>query len=270
MAERPIYADLNGFGVAQLKGFRIHNIADATAQTAFESTGNNGAALGADNYGLAIYRVDLKQIGTWDGTQFNFSAIEMTGDVIFKGMLDASLAIDNAGQPQPIEAVSGYQYVVSVAGTFDAGTSGVTLQGNQALEVGDLVLFTSATEAYSIQRNDVYATDTIAGNVRLASQADVDGGTVADEAVTPLTLQEKLDGQFYVRQYSATVNIAALTPLTVTHNLGLVDKDSFTINTMRAGTQISVDVDSVDANSITLTSLVALSNVRVTVQGAKA
>lgn len=270
MAEKEFFVDINGAGVAQIKGFRIHNIADAAAQTAFEAVGNNGAALGAANRGLQIYRVDLKRVAVWDGTQFVFQEIEVAGDIIFKGMFDASLPLDDAGQPQPIIAKAGYQYVVSVAGTFNAGASGVTLIGNQELQVGDQILFTSATEAYPIQRNDVYATETVEGNIRLATQAEVDAGTVADEAVTPLTLQEKLDGQFYVRQYAATVSIAALTPFTVTHNLGLVDKDSFTVNTMRGGSQISLDVDSVDANSITLTSLVALTNVRVTVQGAKA
>lgn len=269
MADIEFFSNLNGAGVVQLKGMRIQVVADASAQTAYEAVGNNGGALGADNKGLIIYHEDLKQLATWDGTQFTFTAIDMAGDVIFKGLLDASIAIDAGGQPQVITPIAGYQYVVSVAGTFNAGASGVTLVGNQALEVGDIVLFTSSTEAYAIQRNDVYATETVAGNIRLANQADVDGGTVADEAVTPLTLQEKLDGQFYVKQYAATVNLAANTPLTVTHGLGLVDKDSFTINTMRAGYQISVDVDSVDVNSLTLTSLVALSNIRVTVQGAK-
>lgn len=270
MAELEFFQNLNGQGVAQLKGMRIHNIADAAAQTAFEGNGNFGAALGVDNKGLVIYREDLARLAIWDGTQFVFQEVQIAGDIVFKGMFDASLAIDDVGQPQTIEPVAGYQYVVSVAGTFNAGGTGVTLNGVQQLEVGDQVLFTSATEAYAIQRNDAEATETTLGNVRLATQAEVIAGTQATEAVTPATLQGKLDGEFYVKQHAETVNIAALTPLTITHNLNLVDRNSFTVNVVRNNSVISVDVDSVDANSLTLTSLVTLTGVRVTVQGASA
>lgn len=272
MSDKQFYHNIDGLGVVELKGVRVHNIADATAQTTFETTGNYGAALGVANTGLQIYRVDLQQVAFWDGTQFVFQAVTIDGDVIFKGLIDASVAIDDAGQPQVVEPVAGYQYVVSVAGTFDAGATGVTLQGNQALEVGDIVLFTSATEAYAIQRNDVYATETVEGNIRLATQAEVTAGTVADEAVTPATLQGKLDAQFYAKQYTETLDLTgANTPDTVTHSLGLVNKDAFTVNIMNsAGSAISVDVDSVDVNSLTLTSLLPLTNVVITVVGASA
>lgn len=270
MADLDFFQNLNGQGVAQLKGMRIHNIADLAAQQAFELDGNFGAALGVDNKGLVIYREDIARLAVWDGAEFVFQEVQIDGDIIFKGMLDASLAIDDAGQPQPIEPVAGYQYVVSVAGTFNAGATGVTLIGNQVLEVGDQVLFTSPTEAYAIQRNDDEATETELGNVRLATQQEVLDGVQATEAVTPATLQGKLDAEFYVRQFADTVSIAALTPLTVTHNLNLVDRNSFTVNVMRGNSVISVDVDSVDENSITLTSLVPLTDVRVTVQGASA
>ena len=132
------------------------------------------------------------------------------------------------------------------------------------------ILFTDTDEAYAIQRNDAEATETELGNIRLATQAEVNAGVQATEAVTSATLQGKLDAEFYVKQYAATVNIPALTPLTVTHNLGLVDRNSFTINMMRGNTEISVDVDSVNTNELTLTSLLAISNVRVTIQGASA
>lgn len=270
MTDKQFYHNLDGLGVAQLKGLRIQNVADAAAQTVIETTGNNSAALGLGNIGYPIYRVDLKQLALWDGTEFVFQAVNIDGDVVFKGLLDASIAIDDAGQPQTIEPVAGYQYVVSVAGTFDAGATGVTLAGNQSLEVGDIVLFTSTTEAYAIQRNDVYATETVEGNIRLATQTEVNDGTVTDEAVTPATLQGKLEGQFYTRQYTETLDLTGSDVAdTVTHNLGLVNKDAFTVNVMNnVGSQISVDIDSVDADSLTLTSLVPLTGVIVTVIGA--
>lgn len=270
MAELEFFQDLNGSGVVQLKGMRIHNIADAAAQSAFEGNGNFGSALDSSNKGLIIYRSDLSRIAVWDGVKFVFQEIEIEGDIQFKGTFDASKAVDDASQPQPIVAKAGYQYVVSVAGTFAAGASGVTLIGNQDLQVGDQILFTSATEAYAIQRNDVYASETVEGNIRLATQAEVNAGAVADEAVTPATLHQKLVGQAYVKQYAATVTLSAGTPFTVSHGLNLIDRNSFTINVIRNNSIISVDVDSVDANSLTLTSLVPLSGVRVVVQGASA
>lgn len=274
MADLDFFQNLNGQGVAQLKGMRIHNITDLAAQQAFEADGNFGAALGADNKGLTIYREDLEALGLWNGTEFIFASAgqlqPIAGDIIFKGMLDASSPIDDVGQPQPIEPIAGYQYAVSVAGTFDAGATGVTLVGDQVLEVGDQVLFTSPTDAYAIQRNDDEATEIELGNVRLATQQKVLDGVQATEAVTSATLQGKLVSQSYVRQYSVVVNIPSMTPLTITHNLNLIDRNSFTINLMRANSAISVDVDSIDENSLSVTSLVAISNVRVTVQGASA
>ena len=270
MADLEFFQDINGNGVAQLKSFRVHNIADAAAQAAYELVGNFGSPLGVGNKGIPIYREDTGLLGLWNGSSFIFASAEITGDIVFKGKIDASVAIDAAGQPQVVEYVSGFQYIVSVAGTFDAGSSGVTLEGNQQLEVGDYILFTDTDEAYAIQRNDAEATETELGNIRLATQAEVNAGVQATEAVTSATLQGKLDAEFYVKQYAATVNIPALTPLTVTHNLNLVDRNSFTINTMRGNTEISVDVDSVNTNELTLTSLLAISNVRVTIQGASA
>lgn len=261
MSAKQYYHDIDGVKVAQLVNVRKYNVTtlerDALALT-----------LGVGNTGLFVYDTDEKLEYTWDGTQFVGAAINIAGDVIFKGAIDASLALDNVGQPQPVEPVSGYEYVVTTAGTLTL--TGVTFSPSAVAEVGDRVLFASPTLAYVQQRNDEQATETTLGNVRLASQAEVNAGTDAIKAVTPLTLQTKLNAQFYPRQYFATVNLVAATPFTVTHNLGLVDRDAFQINTMLGNSQVSLDVDSVDANSLTLTSLVALTGVKVTVTGAKA
>ena len=165
-----------------------------------------------------------------------------------------------------MEKVSGYQYVVDAAGTLVA--TGVTFSPSAVVEVGDQVLFVSATQAYIIQRNDVQATETVIGNIRLATQAEVLSGTSADTAVTPSTLSGKLKTEQYVRQYSATVSVQPLIPLVVNHNLGLVDRNAFTFNAMVNNSSVSVDVDSIDSNNIAVTSLVAIPSMRVTIQGA--
>lgn len=264
MSEKLYYHDINLGNIGQIKNFRIHNIADATAENALAGD------LNTSHDGVLIYRTDTDQLRYWDGAAFQPLAIEVEGDLKFRGFVDASIAIDDAGQPQTVEYISGYQYVVTTAGTFNAGLSGVTLQGNQELQVGDHIVFTSATEAYSIQRNDVYASETDEGNIRLATQAEVDAGTVADEAVTPATLQGKLDAQFYTKQYTTTMSLTGGgTADTVNHALNLVNKDAFTINVMdSSGSQISVDVDSTDVDNLTLTSLLPLTNIVVTVIGA--
>jgi len=46
--------------------------------------------------------------------------------------------------------------------------------------------------------------------------------------------------------------------LTVTHNLALQNKNAFTINVMSSDSQVSVDVDSTDTNSLTVTSAVSI------------
>lgn len=253
MATKEFYHNIDLVTVGQLLNARKHNVT-TTERDAL------AAGLGADNEGLFVWDTTLKRGYSWDGTQFVAEASgTITGDVIFKGF------IDTLTNPANVELVSGYQYISRVSGTLTI--TGVTFNPSATVEIGDVVLITSATEAYVFQRNDVQATETQLGNIRLATQAEVDAGTVADEAVTPVTLKTTLNNRLYTRQYFVTVSLTANTPLTVTHNLGLVDRDAFVINTMRNNSQVSVDVDSLDVNSLTLRSLVALSNVKVTITG---
>lgn len=266
---RKIYGhDIDQLNAGQLIGSRKQNLTTAERATL-------GGLLGAANEGLFVWDVTLKTGFTWDGAQWVQEALQIDGDVIFKGFFDASIALDDAGQPQTIEAVSGYQYVVTDAGTFDAGTSGVTLIGAQALREGDLIIFADATTAYGIQRNIDSASETVEGKARIGTQAEVNAGTENGAVfVTPAALQGKLNSQAYVRQYTAEVDVDTASGsnfiATVTHNLNLADRDAFTVNLMRGNSAVSLDVDSVDANSLTLTSLVELTDIRVTVQGAVA
>ena len=103
----------------------------------------------------------------------------------------------------------------------------------------------------------------------LATQVEVNAGTDNTKIVTPLTLHTKLKQQLYVNQYSANIPlIAANTPYTFSHNLSLVHKNGFVINAMLLDSAVTLDVDSVDNNTVTLTSLVNLENVYVTIMGA--
>lgn len=255
------YSDLDFFTVGQLLNARKHNVTGAQRTTL-------GGSLDTDHIGVFVWDTDDNRGYTWDGTQWVPEAIEVAGDVILKGAFDASIALDDGGQPQTIEAVAGYRYVVTTAGTFDAGSSGVTLDGNQNLDVGDWILFTSTTEAYAIQTNVSYSTTTVAGIIQLATEAEVLTGTEGTKAVTPDTLQAKLDQQGYTRGYFEVVSTTLLTPLNINHGLGLVDKDAFTINIMNsAGSQVEADVDSVDADNLTITTFLSVSDLHVTITG---
>jgi hypothetical protein len=69
----------------------------------------------------------------------------------------------------------------------------------------------------------------------------------------------------YFSKISTTAGIA----YTVEHNMGLVDKDAFTINTMLAGSQVQTAVSSVNTNSLTITTSVATIDLAVTIIGIK-
>jgi hypothetical protein len=306
MASKQFYHDIDLVNVGQLIGARLQNVSSSAMSTL-------AGQLTADNKGLTVYNTTDNRIYVFNGSAFDPFQIDTVGDIKFRGVI-------NAGNAGSVEKVSGYQYVVDAAGTLSA--SGVTFFPSAEVEAGDQVLFTSATEAYVLQRNDVQATETTLGNVALATQAEVNAGTNDTDAITAKTLhgyidpilaaqaardleqdnrilateernleqdgrltnlegrvtlvEEKnveqdgrLDGleADRLKHYFASVNLAAATPFTVAHNLGLVDKDDFVINTQFGGSQISLDIDSVNTNSITLTSLVPLNGVKVTLIG---
>jgi hypothetical protein len=253
MATKQFYHDIDLVKVGQLTNARLQNVADADALAAITSPG----------VGQIVYRVDTDDLMIYDGSVWDTVRPVIEGDVIFRGTVDASATLDG----QSVAAVSGNQYVVTTAGTLTM--TGVTFTPSAVAEIGDVILFTSASAASVLQRNVIAASETEAGIVELATTVETAAGTEAALAVTPAGLASAMQTNRYTRQYTATVSLSADTPLTVTHNLALVSKDAFVINVMNSsGSAISVDVDSTNANELTLTSNVALSDAVVTVVGA--
>lgn len=71
-----------------------------------------------------------------------------------------------------------------------------------------------------------------------------------------------------VSVFRGTVNTTANTPATVTHNLTLPNKDEFVIRVADStGADVGVRVVSVDANSLTITTAIAVTGLIVTVIG---
>ncbi|MEA1079515.1 hypothetical protein [Marinobacter qingdaonensis] len=266
MSERLYYHNLDGVGVAQLKGMRLHNVADQAGQDQIVSTGNNGSPLSSQNAGLGIYRTDLRRVAYWSGSEFIFQEIEIDGDIRFKGQLDASLAIDDPAQPQAVDNISGYQYVVTVAGTLNAGATGVAFSPFADVTPGDQILFVSSTEAYVIQRNDVQATESIMGNIRLATQGEVDDGQSSNTAVTPKTLGVRLTS--HPKMFVTSMDLTgAGNDNILQHDLNLVNKDGFVLSASHNGRTIDVEVESIDVNRVKLSSLLSLGGVVVAISG---
>jgi hypothetical protein len=253
MASKQYFHDLDLLKIGQLVNFRVHNVTQGEADALL-------ATLTVENTGLTVYNTSTKQLEVFDGVVFVPQAANIAGDLIFKGPVDAAIPLDTQ-----VEPVVGYQYVVVSPGTL-------TLDGvsfNVAdVTPGDVFFFVTSTDAFVIQRNDNNATELVDGNVRLATSAEVLEGGNATKAVTPATLHNKLRTGLYTRMYYEIVNLEAGVPLQINHFLNLLSKDAFTINAMLDGSQISLDVDSVSNNSLTLLAHTPANGVTVTVSGA--
>ena len=254
MAIKQYYHDIDLQLVSQIVGARLQNLTTAGMTTL-------AATLNSTNVGLVVYNTQDFRIYTWNGSKFDPFQIDVVGDIKFAGVINATNATTVAKTP-------GFQYVVDAAGTLAA--AGVTFTPYATVEVGDQVLFTNSTTALVIQRNDVIASTVVTGNVRVATQAEVNTGVSTDGVVMANTLQGKLTAQRYVKQYHATANLLANIAQTITHGLNLVDPNAFTYNVMVGNHAVSVDAYSVDANSISITSASDLPGAIITVQGASA
>lgn len=172
MATKQFYHDIDLVKVGQLVDARIQNVTSAEASAL-------AAILTTANTGLVVFDTTLNTIRIWDGTAFNNVSSDIEGDVIFKGVINPT----NVGT---VDKSNGYQYVVDTAGTLTA--TGITFSPDAQVEVGDIVLFTSATEATIFNRNIDAATTDAAGIVEIATQAEVDAGTDTSRVLTPATL----------------------------------------------------------------------------------
>ena len=261
MGAKQFYHDIDLVKVGQVINARTHNVTNAE-QSALAAT------LGPANKGLPVYNTEISAVLYWDGTQFVQQAANMSGGMVFRGVLMAADYDQNDGgyTSGPANTDTGDQYAIGEAGTIDL--PGVSVAPSADVEVGDVLLFSDSSTAYVLQRNDSQATETVAGNVKLATTAVALAGANDTDAITALKLQQKLDQQNYTRGHFEVVTTVALTPYTITHSLNLVDKDAFTINLMdSSGSQVQADVDSVDVNSLTINTFIGVTDLHVTVTG---
>lgn len=236
MAELKMYQDINLEKVSQILNFRVHNITTA-------DRGTLAGTLSGSHKGLSVFDTDLNLVYIWNGSTFQ-SVGTVAGAMTFKGVVAY-----NASEPG--SPATGDYYVFSTAGTNTWETSDV-------VQIGDSVVW-DGTNWKFIQGNVVLATTAVAGIVELATDAEASTGTDTTRAVTPSGLTQwrtdkKITGAYFISGASLVAN----TPLTVTHNLALQNRDAFVINVMSGNNKVSVDVDSTDTNSLTVTSAVAI------------
>lgn len=249
-AIKEIYHSLDFKQVSELLNVRIQNLTTTERNTLASS-------LNSTNMGLVVYDTTEKTLYTWSGTSFETSKVQ--GVMTYKGTVTSLTT-------SPSNPATGDTYVFTgTPGTLS--WSSQTFSPSADIEVGDLLIYRGSNTWDIVEGNDVAATESVSGNVTLASQSEVNAGS-GNKVVTSATLSGFVSNKKLAKTYFATVNIEALTPLQVTHNLALQNKDAFIARVATAdGSEISLDVDSVDVNSINLTSSVSLTGVRVFVVG---
>lgn len=253
MAEKQYYHDIDLLKVSQIKNGRIHNVT-STERSAL------GGTLGAAHAGLHVWDTTQKLQFYWDGTQWVDGIQAVIGAMVYKGSHS-----DLANAPSSPDI--GFVYVLTQGGTLT--WAGQTFEPDAQVQVNDQIVYRGSNVWDVLQGDADEATETTLGLVELATSAEVNAGSDATKVVTPATLSNyATTKQFGKLYFTGSLTLAAATPLTVTHNLGLSNKDAFTIRVAdSSGSDISVDVDSVDVNSLTLTSAVPLSGVKATVVG---
>lgn len=199
----------------------------------------------------------------------NHPSAVAAGDVVIKSDLDAAVAglsgisvqiptdLDCSGDPNYPATDAGASYYVTVAGKI-GGASGINVN------VGDQIICknpagspggdqaTVGSDFFIVESNRDQATETTLGVIELASQTEVNDGVNAITAVTPLTLQTKLNNAFSGRRYSAGVGNGTNNTFNITHSLNTSNPVVQIRETGSPFEQVVADIGYLDPNTISL------------------
>jgi hypothetical protein len=182
---------------------------------------------------------------------------DVAGLLDFKGGYD--VATDTPAIAGGVGVLKGDYYVVTTGGSF----LGVQL------EIGDS-LFANVNGASIIadwtivQGNIIPATETIAGVVKLSTQALADAGVDDTTAMTPLKVKNL---SYNAKKFtSPSTSVGLATPVTFTHNLNNV-APVVTIKRVSTGALVTLAVNNFTANTFDVVKNGASYNVVVTAQG---
>lgn len=256
MAKQDFYHDVDLLRVSQLLDFRVHNVTTTQRNTL-------GSALGAPNEGLHVWDVTEKKQYYWDGTQWVHGVVAggTPGGMVYVG----TYSNPTTAPPNP---EVGYVYL------WDGGDATLTwadqtILPNAEVQNGDQIIYRGVDTWDTFQADLDPATETTSGYVRIATEPETNAATADNLAVSPKNLQSFVDARGFARTYfNNAVNATALTPLNIEHNLNLQNKDSFVISVKNSsGVEVSVSVASVDVNNTTITTSIAVTNLKVTIIG---
>jgi hypothetical protein len=190
-------------------------------------------------------------------TNANDAATKSYVDGLISSGMEVKGGFDCSANPNYPAADLGDAYYVTVDGKIGGGAG-------EVVKTGDLILCTATTASGDeatvgnswivLERNIDLATTTVSGSVRLATPAEVTAGTAID-AVT--TVKDVSDMVTAATGGSYIANLASgSSSYTVVHSLG----GSVLVNVYEkaTGDYVAVDVSRTDANTIVITTNVAL------------
>lgn len=181
-------------------------------------------------------------------------------------------SIDSSTNPDYPVATTGDAYYIVNSGRIGGGSGPLVKSGDLIIAVANTTGGSEATvgdEWIIIERNIDYANETVAGYVRLATNAEVTAGTVTDAVVTPSGLASWWSDQDISNKFSANVGLGDTTKVfVITHGLGTTDvqvqiKDNTTNELVETG----VEITSVNTVTVSFNAAPALNAFRVIIQG---
>ena len=190
----------------------------------------------------------------WSADQIQ-TAIDtaVTGGVNYQGGYNAATNVPDLEAGTGV--LKGYMYTVTADGNFF--TEGVSI-GDVLIAESDSP--TTLADWTIVERNLNTATETSEGTVELATQAEVDAGTVGALAVTAATFLQGLTNAGFTSKFAVDLDGAGeasvarafaggITTWTVTHNIGNADL-SCTVKEISSSEEVVTDVVFVDVNRL--------------------
>ena len=178
---------------------------------------------------------------------------DVTSAVKFKGGYDAATNTPDLDST-PIATLTGDLYYVTAAGTFFT----------VAVEIGDVLISnidnaTTLADWTIVQSNLGAASETVAGYIQLATQAETNTGTNDTKAVTPLKLATYVAAQGYTKKFAVDLADAEAsvvrtfaggeTTYAVTHGFTTLDIQC-TVYRQSDGKEVMADIDLVSTTVV--------------------